>query len=62
MDEKKLYAIWQDNTTKGYIALTEAQRNAINSLPDAGLYIGHDRLTNSEMYATEPEQPGESIL
>lgn len=56
MDEKKLFAIWQDNTTKGYIALTESQRDAINGLPNAGLYIGHDRLTNPEMYTIEPER------
>ena len=51
MNEKKLFAIWQDNTTKGYIALTEEQRDAINNLPNAGLYIGYDRLTSPDMYA-----------
>lgn len=48
MNDRNLYAIWQDNTVKGYIALTEEQRQAINSLPDAGLYIGHDIFTHAE--------------
>lgn len=51
--DRKLFAIWQDNTVKGYIALTESQRAAINELHDAGLYIGHDVLTNPEMYDME---------
>lgn len=50
METTKLYAIWQNNTTKGYIALTERQREAINSIPDAGLYIGFDCFTAPEEY------------
>lgn len=51
MSEKRLFAIWQDNTIKGYVALTEEQREAINGLPNAGLYLGHDKFTNPLMYA-----------
>ena len=53
MDDKKLFAIWQDKTVRGYITLTEAQRAEINALHDAGMYIGHDTFTNPEMFASQ---------
>jgi hypothetical protein len=49
--DKKLYAIWQDNVVKGYIALEKEQADAINSLPNIGLYLGFDCFTEPEHYA-----------
>lgn len=44
------YAIWKDGVVIGYISLTEAQKNKLNSIKEIGLYFGFDRTTKPEKY------------
>ena len=53
MNNRKTFALWQDHTVKGYVTLTEEQRQAINRLPDVGMYIGYDKTTKPELYQSE---------
>ena len=46
----KKYAIWKNQLVIGYIYLTEEQKNTLNSIPNIGIYIGFDRVTNPEKY------------
>ena len=44
------YAIWKNQAVIGYVELTQEQRDKINGIEDAGIYIGFDKITNPELY------------